>query len=101
MSKEKSSEPKFIGDMPYFPMNFDDRDNIVGRLMEVLEAVMPEGQQLEATKNIVKYNLSQYWIATMDAQLKIIKNSDELVSYPKDFGKAVKALYKEFYPKTS
>lgn len=69
MSRE---QPSYASDVPYVPMNFNDRDILVGQLMEVLEAVMPQGTQLEATKNLVKKTVSQHFVRSFNDQFQVL-----------------------------
>ena len=69
--------PDYASEVPFVPMNWTDRDNITGRLMEILEAVMPEGRQLTATKNLVKECTKWYWINAFNNQFDSITGNDE------------------------
>lgn len=63
-----SKVPEYASEVPYVPVNWYDRDNITGRILEILEAVLPEGRQLEATKNLVKESTKQYFIHLFNDQ---------------------------------
>lgn len=63
-----SKKPEYASQVPYVPHNFNDRDAIVGRLMEILEAVIPEGQQQYATKQLVKKCLTDYFLGSFNDQ---------------------------------
>lgn len=52
--KRSSTEPAIPGAVPYVPVNWDTASSIVGKTLATLEAVMPEGQQLDRTKELVK-----------------------------------------------
>lgn len=67
-----SKKPQFSSEVPVVPVDWSDRDAIVGRLMEVLEAVMPEGSQLEATKKLVKGKMNEYWSYMYNNQFEIL-----------------------------
>lgn len=71
--------PQFSSDLPYVPMNFQDRDNLVGRLMEVLEAVMPQGTQLEATKSLMKQKLSEYFTRCFNDAYHVLKDDQPTI----------------------
>lgn len=84
-------KPKFSSDLPYVPMNFQDRDNLVGRLMEVLEAVMPQGTQLEATKSLMKQKLSEYFSRMFNDCYYILKEEQPTIGGGLD--KYIKAIW--------
>lgn len=63
-----SKVPEYASQVPFVPHNFEDRDAIVGRLMEILEAVMPESNQLRATKQLVKKCMTDYFIVSFNDQ---------------------------------
>ena len=62
------SKPTYASEVPYVPVNWFDRDNMTGRILEILEAVMPEGKQLTATKNLVKESTKRYFINLFNDQ---------------------------------
>ena len=68
MENPYAGRPEYASAVPYVPHNFEDRDAIVGRLMEILEAVMPESRQLDATKQLVKKSLTDYFIGSFNDQ---------------------------------
>lgn len=63
-----SKVPEYASQVPFAPHNFEDRDAIVGRLMEILEAVMPDNKQQYATKQLVKKCLTDYFIGSFNDQ---------------------------------
>lgn len=46
--------------LPYVLFGRSDVDTIIGRIMGILEAGMPEGSQLEAVKRLVKATVHEY-----------------------------------------
>ena len=66
MSKVKL--PAYASQVPYAPVNWTDRDTVTRRICDILEAVMPEGNQLEKTKELVKETTKQYWITLFNDQ---------------------------------
>lgn len=78
MSK-KFVSPKFSSDIPFVPMNFGDRDSIVGRLMEIIEAVIPEGKQQDATKSLIKQRISEYFTHSFNDAYYSLKDDSSLV----------------------
>lgn len=93
-----SKVPNYASDIPYVPMNWGDRDSIVGKLMEILEAVIPEGKQLEATKGLVKRSLSEYFTHSFNDAFKGLTNTSPTVGYQWD--DYVKALWEECLKQT-
>lgn len=67
-----SKAPEYASAVPYVPVNWYDRDNITGRILEILEAVLPEGRQLDATKNLVKDSTKQYFIHLFNDQFEAL-----------------------------
>jgi hypothetical protein len=67
-----SKVPDHASAVPFVPVNWGDRDAIVGRLMGILEAVMPDGKQLEATKGLVKNSLSDYFRELFNNQYEVL-----------------------------
>lgn len=72
-----SKVPEYASDVPFIPVNWNDRDAMVGRLMEILEAVLPGGKQLEATKRLVKTSLSQFFMQSFNNQFEILQNIEK------------------------
>lgn len=83
--------PKFSLDIPYVPMNFGDRDSLVGRLMEVVEAVMPEGKQQEATKSLMKQKISEYFTRSFNDAFYSLKGDSPTIDGSWD--KYVRAIW--------
>jgi len=67
--------PDYASEIPFVPVNWEDRDNITGRILGILEAVMPEGQQLSATKDLVKDATKKYWIDLFNDQFETLQFS--------------------------
>lgn len=67
-------EPKYASEVPFVPVNWTDRDTITRRICDILEAVMPEGNQLEKTKELVKETTKQYWIQLFNDQFDCFAN---------------------------
>jgi len=67
MSKELKN-PEYASQLPFVLMSWEDRDSITGKLLEIVEAVMPEGSQLNATKSLIKKATSQYWMEKYNFQ---------------------------------
>lgn len=65
----KDIKPNYAGEVPFVPVNWEDRDTITRRVCDILEAVMPEGNQLDKTKELVKEMTKQYWITLFNDQL--------------------------------
>ena len=63
-----SKAPEYASEIPYVPVNWSDRDTLTRRVCDILEAVMPEGNQLEKTKELVKEMTKQYWITLFNDQ---------------------------------
>lgn len=105
MSKEHNvtsdiEPPKYASDVPHVPMNFEDRDAIVGRLMEVIEAVMPEGRQQDATKALIKKSVSDHFISAFNTQYEILRrNSPTTGDMYDDYCRAIWAVAVSQMPK--
>lgn len=78
-----SKAPEYASQVPVVPVDWQDRDNMTARILEVLEAVMPEGRQLEATKNLVKEVTKQYFIHLFNYQFDAL--STHLASGKNDY----------------
>lgn len=65
----KDIKPTYASEVPFVPVNWEDRDTITRRVCDILEAVMPEGNQLDKTKELVKEMTKQYWITLFNDQL--------------------------------
>ena len=65
----KDTKPSYASEVPFAPVNWEDRDTITRRVCDILEAVMPEGNQLDKTKELVKEMTKQYWITLFNDQL--------------------------------
>lgn len=61
-------EPNYAGEVPYVPVAWGHRDDITARLLQIVEAILPEGKQLEATKHLVKDTTKKYWIELFNNQ---------------------------------
>lgn len=66
------SKPTYASSIPFVPADWSDRDAITGRILEILEAVIPEGRQLEATKRLVKEATKGYWIEMFNNQYEVL-----------------------------
>lgn len=78
--KVSKKEPEHASEVPYVPVNWQHRDDITGRILEILEAVMPPGKQLEATKNLVKESTKRYWITLFNDQFDELTRQSPIVS---------------------
>jgi hypothetical protein len=84
-------KPQFSSDIIFVPVSFNDRDNLVGRIMEVIEAVMPETKQQEATKSLIKQRLSEYFVHLYNDAFTALK--DESPTVGSTWDDAVRALW--------
>lgn len=75
-------KPEYASEVPFVPVNWGDRDAIVGRLMGILEAIFPESKQLEATKSLVKNSMSDYFKELFNNQYEILTGNYGLHDYP-------------------
>ena len=66
------TRPEYASEVPHVPVNWGDRDNITGQFLQILEAVIPAGSQLEATKNLVKKTTKDYWIQLFNTQFELL-----------------------------
>lgn len=78
-----STKPEYASEVPYVPVNWQNRDDITGQLLQIIEAVLPEGKQLEATKHLVKETTKKYWIDLFNDQFDALSGR---VSRPEDDG---------------
>ena len=69
-----SELPTYASEVPYVPVNWEDRDTITRRVCDILEAVMPEGNQLEKTKALVKEMTKNYWIELFNDQFDSLQD---------------------------
>jgi len=76
MSKDVDidTRPEYASEVPHVPMNWGNRDDITGRILQILEAVMPEGKQLEATKDLVKKSTKDYFIEAFNMQFSVLRH---------------------------
>lgn len=88
-----SKAPRYSMDVPFVPMNFQDRDVLVGRLMEILEAVLPEGKQLDATKNLVKKSVTEHFIRSFNESFEDLKNQYQAEEDNEDYPSSVISPY--------
>jgi len=61
-------EPRYAEEVPYVPMNFTDRNNLVGQVMPIIEASIPDKKQQEAVKNLIKRVISDYFHSEFSLQ---------------------------------
>jgi hypothetical protein len=71
--------PDYASEVPYVPVNWEDRDTITRRVCDILEAVMPEGNQLEKTKDLVKEMTKQYWIQIFNDQFNCLQDKPQII----------------------
>lgn len=86
-------KPKFSSDIGFVPVSFQDRDSLVGRIMEVVEAVMPEGKQQDATKSLIKQRLSEYFVHLYNDAFTALNRDKENDMLDSVWGNAVRALW--------
>lgn len=97
MSEETRKEvtsnlPYYASQVPYVPVNWTDRDTITRRVCDILEAVMPEGNQLEKTKDLVKEMTKQYWIQIFNDQFDSLTPT-QLTGFTYDKAQYSKAIW--------
>lgn len=85
----KDSKPAYASEVPYVPVNWEDRDTITRRVCDILEAVMPEGNQLEKTKDLVKEMTKQYWITLFNDQFDNLQNRGLIGSSRNKYSEAI------------
>lgn len=93
MSKVKTP-PQYASEVPYAPVNWTDRDTITRRICDILEAVMPEGNQLEKTKELVKETTKQYWITLFNDQFDSFSEG-KLVGFTYDRELVSRAIWEQ------
>ena len=74
-----SEYPTYASEIPYVPVNWEDRDTITRRVCDILEAVMPEGNQLEKTKDLVKEMTKQYWMQIFNDQFDSLQDKPQRI----------------------
>lgn len=72
-------KPKYASDIAFVPVNFNDRDNIVGKIMEVIEASIPESKQQEAVKSLIKQRVSEYFTHLFNDAYICLKNESPTI----------------------
>lgn len=85
--------PAFSSDISFVPVSFGDRDSLVGRIMEVIEAAMPEGKQQDATKSLIKQRVSEYFTHLYNDAFHVLNNQSPTVGSHWD--DAVRALWEK------
>ena len=73
MSKVK---PKYVSQVPYVPLSIRDAEILVGQALHILEAVMPEGQQLDRTKSLMKSALYKHFTGAFQGQYNYLVGDD-------------------------
>lgn len=61
-------------DLPYVPMNWKSRDTITRRVLDVIDAALPEGKQNEAIKHLIKETTRQYFDGIFMGMLEYLSN---------------------------
>lgn len=85
----KDLKPSYASEVPYAPVNWEDRDTITRRVCDILEAVMPEGNQLEKTKDLVKEMTKQYWITLFNDQFDSLQGRGLIGSSRDEYSMAI------------
>ena len=93
-SEVRDWSPSYASEIPYVPVNWSDRDAITRRVCDILEAVMPDGNQLEKTKEIVKEMTKQYWINLYNDQFDSL-TPNQLTGFTYDKSQYSKALWEK------
>lgn len=96
MSKETQYiPPAYAGQLPHVPLNWDDRDEITGKLLEIIEAVLPEGGQQEATKRLIKKTTSQFFEDKYNMVFYCLKDELSLVPEHESYNGYCHAIWME------
>lgn len=92
MSKEQV-DVAYASDLPYVPVNWEHRDIVVGRILTILEAAIPQGPQFNATKRLVQDSMSEVWTSLFNYQFESIKG---LVPIRDDIKPYQDAIYEKY-----
>lgn len=76
--------PQFSSDIQFVPVSFADRDIIVGKIMEVIEASMPDSKQQEAVKSLIKQRVSDHFVRVYNEAFHALNNESVTTGSPWD-----------------
>jgi len=81
-------EPRYAEEVPYVPMNFTDRNNLVGQVMPIIEASIPDKKQQEAVKNLIKRVISDYFHSEFSLQFSQV-TQDNVGGHKLEYSRAI------------
>lgn len=84
MSTKSQTAPTYASQVPCFPTDWRDRDALTGRILQIIEAGVPEGSQQTAMKNLVKEATKQHFINGFNDQFDRLINTGGLSGCDKD-----------------
>lgn len=87
--------PEYASQIPHIPVNWDDRDEITGKLLEVIEAVLPEGRQLEATKRLIKKTTNQFFMDKYNMMFDCLGDQLNIYSDEESYNNYCRVLWRE------
>ena len=93
LAKERhmSKLPKYPGEIPYVPMNYEDAASLTTGITQIIEASVPNKTQKDAMKSLVHDKVDHHFRSHFESAHHILtEKSDSLVS---GYSEIVKAIW--------